>query len=236
MWMHKRKKFGPIRHKIGENPEKILVNPEQTVSTVCGDCNKGWMSKLENDNVPIIGSMFGDLTIPLDVQQQTTVAAWAVKTSMVVDSVQGRDQANRFYTRPECIAMRSNLTIPDRTRIWIGRSALSSLSAIGTHIRMFSPEVLARTPGMVVNIIVGHLAIQVMTLHVHPGLAHKSIPDPNPKPGDWDNLLTQIWPFELQYVMWPPRQTFTNGGPKSIAILLDRWRIGEEVPVDMLKT
>ena len=89
---------------------------------------------------------------------------------------------------------------------------------------------------MVVNIIVGHLAIQVMTLHVHPELANMGIPDPNPKPGDWDNLLTQIWPFELQYVMWPPKDTFTKGGPKSIATLLGRWRVGEEVPLEMLKT
>jgi hypothetical protein len=59
--------------------------------------------------------------------------------------------------------MRLNHTIPDRTRIWIGRSALQSLSAIGTHIGIFTPEIPARTPGMVVNIVVGHLAIQVMT-------------------------------------------------------------------------
>ena len=167
-WIHARKKFGPIRHKIGARPEKILSDPEQKIKTVCRICNNGWMSRLESDNIPIIGSMFGDLSIPLDVDQQTTVAEWAVKTSMVVDSVQGRNDANRFYTKPECVGMRLTRTIPDRTRIWIGRSALSSLSAIGTHIRMFSPEVPARTPGMVVNIVVGHLAIQVMTLHVRP--------------------------------------------------------------------
>jgi hypothetical protein len=33
---------------------------------------------------------------------------------------------------------------------------------------MFTPEIPAKTPDMVVNIIVGHLAIQVMTLHIHP--------------------------------------------------------------------
>lgn len=234
-WIHARKKFGPIRHKIGARPEKILSDPEQKVKTVCRICNNEWMSQLENDNIPTIGSMIADLSIPLDVDQQTAVAAWAVKTSMIADSVQGRVAANRFYTKAECVATRLTRTIPARTRIWIARSALSSLSAIGTHILMFSPEVPARTPGMVINIIVGHLAIQVMTLHVHPELTNAGIPDPEPKPGEWGNLVTQIWPVELQYLMWPPKETFTNNGPKSIATFLDRWRIGENVPVEMLK-
>lgn len=234
-WIHKRKKFGPIRHKIGVRPEKILPNPKQKIGTVCETCNNGWMHTLENDNIPIIGSMFNDLAIPLNIHQQATVAAWAVKTAMVVDSVQGRDPANRFYRKPECEAMRLHLTIPGRTRIWIGRSALSSLSAIGTHIMMFSPEIPARTPGMVVNVVVGHLAIQVMTLHVHPEHAEMKVPDPNPKPGDWENMLNQIWPVDPRLVMWPPKETFTNGGPKSIATLLDRWRMGDEVPLAVIR-
>jgi hypothetical protein len=80
--------------------------------------------------------------------------------------------------------MRLTKAIPARTRIWIGRSALQSLRAIGTHIGMFTPEIPARTPGMVANIVVGHLAIQVMTLHVHPEHEDKDIPDPELKPGD----------------------------------------------------
>jgi hypothetical protein len=234
-WIHKRKTFGPIRHKIGVRSEKLLPNPVQKIGTVCETCNNGWMHRLEDENIPIIGAMFNDIAIPLDVHQQTTVAAWAVKTAMVIDSVQGRDPANRFYRKSECEAMRSNHTIPDRTRIWIGRSVLSSLSAIGTHIGMFTPEIPARTPGMVVNIVVGHLVIQAITLHVHPELADRNIPDPNPKPGDWDNLLLQIWPVDPRLVMWPPKETFTNGGPKPIAALFNLWRGGEEIPLEVIK-
>jgi len=234
-WIHRLKKFGPILHKIGTRPTKILEEPEQKIKTVCGVCNNGWMSHLESDNIPIIGSMFNDLAIPLNIDQQTIVAAWAVKTAMVVDSAQGRDPASRFYRRDECVAMRLDRSIPDRTRIWIGRFALQSLSAIGTHVGMFSPEIPARTPGMVVDIVVGRLAIQVMTMHVHPEHADKNIPDPNPKPGDWENQLIQIWPVDPRLVMWPPKQTFTNGGPKSIATLFDRWRRGEEIPVEVIK-
>jgi hypothetical protein len=45
-WIHARKKFGPIRHKIGARPEKILSDPEQKIKTVCRICNNGWMSRL----------------------------------------------------------------------------------------------------------------------------------------------------------------------------------------------
>jgi hypothetical protein len=173
--------------------------------------------------------MFSDLTVPLDETQQKIVTAWTVKMAMVVDSVQGRNPANRFYTRDECVNMRLNRAVPERTRIWIGRSALSPLSAIGTHIGVFTPKIPAKTPGMVVNIVVGHLAIQIFTLHVHPEHNDQDVEDPQPKPGHWENMLVPIWPITLQNVTWLPKVTFTNGGKNSIATLLDRWRIGNNV-------
>ncbi len=234
-WVHRRKKFGPIRHQIGERPEKILPDPEQKLATVCKECNNGWMSDLENENVPTLGAMFADVAIPLDDNAQTRLAHWTLKTSMVVDSVQGRGAINRFYQREECVNMRLRRSIPERTRIWIGRSALQSLAAVGTHVGIFTPEIPARTPAMVVNIVIGHLAIQIMSLHVHQDLSQYTIPDPEPKPGDWDNMLTQIWPIRRASVMWPPSSTFTNGGHRSVATLMDRWRIGANVPLSEIR-
>jgi|SRR5665213_4425 len=233
-WVHERKNFGPIRHQIGSRPERILPDPEQTVGTVCQPCNNGWMSRLESDNIPLIGLMFADVSVPLDKEQQATVAAWAVKTAIVNDSTQGR-HVPRFYTREECASLRLNRTIPAHTRVWIGRLNSSRLHLNGTHIRVFSTVPPARIPGMVINVVVGHLAVQVFSLHPHPDHAGMAIPLPPPKPGDWDNLLVSIWPVEFQYVTWPPRLSFTNGGLLPIAALLDRWRIGQEVPPDHLR-
>jgi hypothetical protein len=84
-------------------------------------------------------------------------------------------------------------------------------------------------PAMSVTIIVGHLVIQVVTMHVDPDAAAKGMLDPQPKRGDWETTLTPIWPIELQDVMWPPKVTFTNGGKNQIAKLMDRWRIGNNV-------
>jgi hypothetical protein len=229
-WIHERKKFGPLRHKVGNRPEKIVGNPQQKIKTVCSVCNNGWMSQLEDENIPIIGCMFADVAIPLDEGQQSLVSAWAVKTAMVVDSIQGRDLSRRFYKRDECVSMRLYRTIPPRTRIWIGHSALSALSAIGTLVGAFNADRTAKMPGMVVNIVVGHLAIQVFSFRVEP--EDPSIKDPEPKPGNWEDLLMPIWPTWRNALTWPPKATFTNRvGPYPIALLMDRWRIGQEVPL-----
>jgi hypothetical protein len=61
-------------------------------------------------------------------------------------------------------------------------------------------------------------------MHVAP-----NIEDVQPKPGNWDKMLVQIWPVGRHNVMWPAELTFTRTGPRSIATLMDRWRMGQEV-------
>ena len=82
----------PLNFQLGKAREnKVIPNPEITVKTVCGVCNNGWMSKLESENIPTIGSMLQDIATPLDEVQQKSVAAWSVKTAMISDSMKGRD-------------------------------------------------------------------------------------------------------------------------------------------------
>jgi hypothetical protein len=49
--------------------------------------------------------------------------------------------------------------------------------------------------------------------------------------GNWDEKLIQIWPIQKPVVQWPPKISFTNGGPEGIAYLLDRWRLGEQTDI-----
>jgi hypothetical protein len=74
----------------------VITKAELTVGTVCGTCNNGWMSAIESENIPIIGSMFQDLSVPLNKEQQTSVAVWAVKTAIVMDSFKGRKTTARL--------------------------------------------------------------------------------------------------------------------------------------------
>lgn len=73
-----------------------------------------------------------------------------------------------------------------------------------------------------------HFVAQVVSLHLpQTPTAPTGIPLA-PKPGNWQNSLTKIWPPEQPVVNWAPPASFTNGGLGGYAYLLDRWRIGEE--------
>ena len=218
-WIHERRDFGPLKMQRGKSEEIIIPDPELTVKTVCGFCNNGWMGKLEEENIPIIGSMFQGLTLPLDRGQQEKVAKWAMKSSMVLDSMRPRVNNSRFYTREECVTMREGLGIPTRTRIWIGRMDSMHLHAGGTDF--ISKTVDGDNPivhASNATFVAGHFVVQVATQHTMQGFDDAINPDLAPKPGDWDRKLIQIWPVEREWVEWPPQAAFTNGGLEGIRV------------------
>ena len=76
----------------------------------------------------------------------------------------------------------------------------------------------------------GHFVTQVVTVLVEKeGTEGVEISALSCKMGDWDESIIQIWTIKKPTVHWPPKVTFTNGGPQGIAYLMDRWRIGEGV-------
>jgi hypothetical protein len=227
-WIHRRKNFGPLKISIAGSPEKIINNPEQKISTVCRKCNNGWMSDLEAQNIALIGCLMQDIATPLDALQQASLAAWTMKTAMVLDSVKGRKKS-LFYERSECVAMRENHNVPQRNRIWTGQSSVSGLGAYRTDLAIVLPDMLKVGMGCATTIIVGHLAVQVLATHIFSEHEDKNVGDIAPKLGRWDEMLLPIWPIGSRPLMWPPRVTFTARGEQSIARLMDRWRIGKEV-------
>ena len=188
------------------------------------------MSNLEERSIPTLGSLVQDLTVPLDIEQQELISIWAVKTVMVLESAEASRKL--FYTSGERQNMRSNETItavtsiPALTSVWIGRYFGNALHAGGTDFRIYASDVIPEGGnGSVGTIIVGHLAIQVLTLRVTPKDGEGAVTI-NPKKGRWDDLLLAIWPA-TKPVTWPPARSFTNSGQFSIATLMDRWRIGK---------
>jgi hypothetical protein len=83
--------------------------------------------------------------------------------------------------------------------------------------------------GCVVTIIVGHLVIQVLTMHVLPMFAMNRI-RPIDKPGAWDVDLLEIWPA-FGEKRWRPKVSFVLNGttPYHIGHLINRWKIGEDI-------
>ena len=229
-WILSRGTYGPLRHQI-RNSEAVTIRPEITVNTVCGRCNNGWMSALEAECIPVIGSMIQGLTVPLSEEQMRLVSVWATKTAMVMDSIKGRDAEKRFYSHHECEELRVHRNIPLETRVWLGHYEKKGLGGFGTDFTIMSPELqmLRVGWGMANTIVAGHLALQVVSVHRHPEHLQRDITDVQPKSSDWEGLLVQICPGVLQYTMWPPKMAFENKGKFGIGRLVERWRIGQKV-------
>ncbi len=218
----------PTRRKIGKAIPKIVPNSVLEIRCVCISCNNGWMSALEKENIPLIGSLMQDIAAPLDESQQTLLSIWALKTAMVLDSVNAKERGH-YYTRAECEALRLNRTIPDHTNVWIGAYSREGYSADGTILSLDLPSAPKAAKASLSTFVVGHLPIQVITIRPEPQHNNTRIEEVKIRPGQWDKLLLSIWPVEKRSIMWPPPLTFNNSGPQSIATLFARWRLGKQV-------
>jgi hypothetical protein len=209
--------------EIGSKQQIIKPTPELKVKTVCGICNNGWMSKLEADNIPIIGPMSDGTPTKLDSEAQKLVAAWSVKGAMMSDSMKGRNAPNKFYSRGECANLRQSLTIPPNTLVWIGRVDGKHIANVGTDFTYNDGSGKHLSTNSVCTIAAGHFVTQVVSVHIDQTGA--SLNEIRCKGNDWNDKLIQIWPIQQPVVHWPPKVSITNGGPAGIAYLLDRWRL-----------
>jgi hypothetical protein len=227
-WILSRKNFGAFRLKRAGAPEVILNNTELTVKSVCGKCNNGWMSGLEQEAKPLLEQMFDDKPVDLDGNQQQIVAKWVAKMAFLFDSTKGRNADNVFYKKDEGVAFEKSRQIPQFTGIWIGRLDESHRSADGADFTLLSPD--ARIGGgSSLTLTNEHFVAQIASLRLMDTPTVPTVLNIEPKPGDWSNMLIQIWPIEKPVVHWPPTIFFTNGGPRGYYFLMDRWRIGDEV-------
>lgn len=209
----------PIRRAIGKSEPVMTINREVEIRTVCKNCNNGWMSELESESMPLLGSMLEDVALGLDTSHQTLAAAWATKTAVVLDSIKRRD---RFYTESECNNLRTARDIPLGTKIWVGRYFGRSLHAGGGTVRYDAPGTAGVAQGSVVTLLVGHLIFQVFTMRIRAGYgASITIPSNS---GKWEQLLNPIWPANPGNVTWPPPLYFSNYGQFPFASLVFRWK------------
>lgn len=184
------------------------------------------MSKLATDSKPLIGRIIEDFALSLDTSQQTLLARWTLKTAMVLDGV--TKERNRFYTRSECGNLYLNSKIPDQTTVWVGRYCGSGFSLDGTEVWIDLPETPKVAKVCVTTIVIGHLAIQSVTVHVSPEHKDKQIAGPILVV---NGSLLDIWPSGTRPVNWPPPVSYTDSGPASIGWLFARWRTGEKCSV-----
>lgn len=210
----------PIRATIGKAAPREFYG-DIRVRCVCGPCNHGWMSALESMVKPFVGAMIHDLSISITPEQQKTIAVWALKTAMVLEATISQ-AGHRLYTRSDCEQLRTHSVIPDRSLLWLGRISESGVFASGTHIWLVD-NVTRSCDGQVSTFTVGHLAMQVLTIHAPQNAGPVQTIC---RAGPWDESLLGIYPAN-QMVKWPPPLSFSvRSGSVLFAQLRDRWKIG----------
>ena len=229
-WIHRHKKFGPLKMQEGAGPQVIADDPEQTVNTVCHTCNNTWMSQLEQKNIPSLKPMVDGTPIEIDPGRQRLLCEWTVKTAMINDSTKVRNGNLMFYTDQERTAMRESRAIPPHTRIWLGHLDEDwHIGMHGTDFTLTDGNKIRLGEGSATTVYMGRFVVQVVTEHVKPEYADPDFRGAQPKPRNWERKLIETWPNLSKKVVWPPPLPFTNGGPESIAYLMDRWRMGTPV-------
>lgn len=235
-WMHKFVKFAPINMQEADGPVLVGQDPEQTITTVCSKCNNEWMSRIEDKCKSRLQDMLLDHPLLIDQGGMKILTEWAVLRAMVSESIKPRNSNENFYTREERVGFKERLTIPDKTRVWVGalvNSDAPNTYHIGCHgtdyTLMIGENKMRVGTGSVSTVYVGHFVVQTVTEHLHPPYACEPDSIITPAAGASDERLREIYPQRHKKGFdWPPTH-FTERGPTGIiSALRDRWHMGDK--------
>jgi len=228
--MLKRIRPDKISGFIGHN-KNLVANRELTVRTVCEKCNHGWMNLLEQANIPLLGPLIDDNPRFIDMPQQMTIAAWAIKTAMVLDSATARaSSSSMFYTQEERIALKVSSSIPPRTTVTLARFLGSKdIGTSNTHIRVRGD--MGAFPACITTFLLNCLVIQIVTLHPIAEYANRTIVIGSAE-GPWDHLIVSCWPANGRTIYWPPVLALDfSDTALNFYKFADRFNLGRELPI-----
>lgn len=178
-----------------------------TVRKVCSDCNSGWMGDLENHAKPHLTPLIIDpeFRVVLSAEARVALAAWALKTVMVMEHSSGRKRM--CYTPDDRATFRETLTPPDNVYIWMAQYLGRVDGQSSTHHLIFGNK----TRGQCATFTIKHLGFQVFAL------PEGHTVEQNPL---WDSSALPLWPADAEDLLWPPLQYFSDS---SIEKFAGRW-------------
>jgi hypothetical protein len=215
----------PIRQQLGNDPMRLLPNPQQKVKAVCKTCNNGWMQTLEDSNIPLLGNLMQDVGFSLNGLQQYQIATWAVKMSMIGDFL-ARSHRALFFDQAEREQLRVATNLPMRTSVWLARYSFPDhIGFWGTNAWSLDKTVHA----LITTVLIGRVVVQVVTLQCSQQWERTDVTvNPQTGPRPWPDLLTDIWPTKVS-VQWPPPFSFKDDGTFALSGLVRRYSYGENV-------
>lgn len=153
------------------------------VNRVCAPCNGGWMSRLEEESIPVLSPLIEGLNDVelLSLRDQRQIALWATKTAMMTDLT----QADPILRPDQRFRLRTHRAIPGGTRIWMG--ACDALSPIVTShtVRVLIPQVWPPATGFFSPMKIGRLCLYVYFPQTQVVVRHAGI---------YRTATARIWP------------------------------------------
>jgi hypothetical protein len=165
------------------------------VDRICQDCNNGWMSGLQNRAKPIIEQILDNPKCQFEIHECETLSLWTVMTAMVLEGRIGRE-AWRFSDSESSSIAQGRNQLPPFTRVWIGRWVDPTGPSYICHL--LSGDGVSAV-GAVTTFGFGTLAFQILKI-ASAGMTYVPI---SCRPGPWDDILLEIWPFPSQPIRWP---------------------------------
>lgn len=225
-WLTKRFLTSELAHVEAERKGVSLAKWRASsanirVGCVCAACNNGWMSRLEETArqivEPLFESLFEQQRQAIDSRSLPTLAAWSVKTAMVLESL--TPDLPPFYSTSDRTQLRLTHKIPQRTCVWLAACAeQKTIYAAAKHLAGGD-----RSPGLhglATTMAFGPMAIQVLAFRVPAAIPADTKVTFELREGPWDEVLVPVWPVQGS-PMWPPRQGLL--GEIGLEVLNDRF-------------
>lgn len=191
------------------------------IKCVCGSCNNGWMSKLQEAVKPFLVPMLMGENVSLHRKGQTKLAAW---TAMMVMVAEYADRDFIAVSPKDRHWLLTNLYPPSHWRIWIGRHSRETYPLFSHRVLTLIKLEPGGTPKGPIDgantqtstICLGkHLIIHVMSSRIGRDLIRRWPLPPKILP-----LMTQIWPIRTGTVAWPRMRALCD---REINLLADQF-------------
>jgi hypothetical protein len=155
------------------------------------------MSNLETSVQPVLEQMMDGRTIELARPAQSDIAAWALKTAMMVEFL----TSFREFSQADRSHLRRQQEVPEGHTVFIAAFDNSSGSGFFSYSPLRFASRLGRTTCCAMTLVLDHFVCQVIG---------------SSKVGDWvidvDHPATdlqaaiQVWPSAHDVVTWPPKR------------------------------
>ena len=180
--------------------EKDEINLKANV--VCGDCNHGWMSQIENRTKTVTAGMIKDgAQVSLDDAAVLTIAQFGFLKSVIADHMHEREP---FYSTDQRYSFRDWLSVPEGVRVWLARTASYRGLFKSTNIEV-PPGTPNRFELNTLTYGIGHFVIQVVgSRWKKKALRRHANPPQISQHVGWARFAVSIWPDHASPVVWPP--------------------------------